>query len=111
MAAMDIYIQPSLNEAMGRTIIQAQYMKLPIIASNVCGIVNLLQEGRNGFLIMPTDYKALANAAEILIKDGDKRYQMGENAKKFISEKDYTGNTRYSEESMNIQLRDLYSNL
>ena len=111
MAAMDIYIQPSLNEAMGRTIIQAQYMKLPIIASKVCGIVNLVQDGKTGFLIKPKDYKALANAAEILIMDENKRHQMGENAKKFISEKDDTGYTRYSEESMNIQLKDLYGKL
>jgi glycosyltransferase involved in cell wall biosynthesis len=111
MAAMDIYIQPSLNEAMGRTIIQAQYMKLPIIASKVCGIVNLIQEGKTGFLIMPKDYKALANAAEILIEDEAKRYEMGKNAKKFMSEKDYTGYTQYSEESMNIKLKDLYGKL
>ncbi len=111
MAAMDIYIQPSLNEAMGRTIIQAQYMKLPIIASNVCGIVNLVQDGKNGFLIKSKNYKALANAAEVLIMDDDKRYKMGETAKKSILEKDYTGYTRYSEESMNIQLRNLYSKL
>lgn len=106
MAAMDIYIQPSLNEAMGRTIIQAQYMNLPIIASKVCGIVNLVQAGETGFLIAPQDYKGLANAAEVLIADDNKRYQMGENAKKFMSEKDYTGYPRYSEESMNIKLRD-----
>jgi len=111
MAAMDIYVQPSLNEAMGRTIIQAQYMKLPIIASKVCGIVDLVAEGKNGFLILPSDYKALANAAEILIKDSSMRYQMGENAKKFISEKDYTGYMRYSEESMNIKLKDFYNKI
>ena len=109
MAAMDIYVQPSLNEAMGRTIIQAQCMKLPIIASKVCGITELVENEKTGFLIMPKDYKALANAAEILITNEDKRYQMGENAKKFILEKDYTGYTKYSEQSMNIKLRNFYN--
>lgn len=109
MAAMDIYVQPSLNEAMGRTIIQAQYMRLPVIASKVCGIVDLIENGKNGFLIAPKDYRALANAAEVLALDDSKRRQMGENAKKFILEKDYTGYTKYSEQSMNIKLRDFYN--
>lgn len=111
MAAMDIYIQPSLNEAMGRTIIQAQYMKLPVIASKVCGIRDLIEEGENGFLIAPKDYKALANATETLIKDSHKRRQLGENAQKFIMEKDYTGYGKFSEHSMNIKLKDFYDKI
>lgn len=111
MAAMDIYIQPSLNEAMGRTIIQAQYMKLPVIASKVCGIVDIIADGKNGFLVPPKDFKALADAAEVLIKDNDKVYNMGGYARKFIMEKDYTGYPKYSEESMNIKLKDFYAKI
>lgn len=109
LAASDIYVQPSLNEAMGRTVLEAQYMKLPVVASRVCGLPDAVKDGGTGLLVPPGDAPALAEALETLVKDAGLRSRMGSAAGRRILEKDYTGNTRFSAESMNIQLQNFYS--
>jgi len=111
LAASDIYVQPSLNEAMGRTVLEAQYMKLPVVASNVCGLPDAVKDGVTGLLVPPGDAPALAAALETLIKDSGLRSSLGEAAGRRILEKDLTGNTRFSVESMNIQLENFYNRI
>jgi glycosyltransferase involved in cell wall biosynthesis len=111
LSAADIYVQPSLNEAMGRTVLEAQYMKLPVIASRVCGLPDVLKEGLTGLLVPPGDPAALAAALETLITDAKLRAGMGEAARRWVLEKDFTGYTRFSAESMNIQLKKFYNNI
>jgi glycosyltransferase involved in cell wall biosynthesis len=111
LAAADIYVQPSLNEGMGRTVLEAQYMKLPVVASNVCGLPDAVKDGVTGLLVPPGDPGALAAALETLLKDGGLRYRMGEAARRRVLEKDFTGYTRFSAESMNIQLKKFYNGL
>jgi glycosyltransferase involved in cell wall biosynthesis len=111
LAATDIYAQPSLNEAMGRTVIEAQYMGLPVIASRVCGLPDTVREGATGLLVPPGDPGALAGAIETLLRDDGMRRRMGEAAKRRVLEKDFTGYTRFSEESMNIRLKNFYNRI
>ncbi|MBI4802907.1 MAG: glycosyltransferase [Elusimicrobia bacterium] len=109
LAAADIYVQPSLNEAMGRTVLEAQYMKLPVVASKVCGLSDAVRDGVTAILVPPADPKAIAGAVEELIKDEQKRHRMREAGRRFVLEKDFTGYTRFSAESMNIQLKKFYN--
>jgi glycosyltransferase involved in cell wall biosynthesis len=111
LAASDIYVQPSLNEAMGRTVLEAQYMKLPVVASRVCGLPDALKEGYTGILVPPGDAPALAAALETLINNEVLRSSLGEAARNWVLEKDFTGNTRFSDGSMNIQLEEFYSKI
>ena len=111
LTATDIYVQPSLNEAMGRTVLEAQYMKLPIVASKVCGLPDMVKEGVTGLLVPPGDPGALAAALESMIKDDRLRERMGEAARLWVLEKDFTGHTRFSAESMNIQLEKFYNRI
>jgi len=109
LAAADIYVQPSLNEAMGRTVLEAQYMKLPVVVSRVCGLPDTIKEGITGLLVPPGDPEALAAAMESLVKDDGLRRRMGEAAGSWVLEKDLTGYTRFSAESMNIQIKKFYN--
>jgi len=111
LAAADIYVQPSLNEGMGRTVLEAQYMKLPVVASDVCGLPDAVKDGVTGLLVPPGDPEALAAALEILLKDTDLRHRMGKAARQRVLEKDFTGYTRFSAESMTIQLKKFYNGL
>jgi len=111
LAAADIYVQPSLNEAMGRTVLEAQYMKLPVVATKVCGLPDAVRDGVTGILVPPADSKAIAGAVEELIKDDQKRYRMREAGRRFVLEKDFTGYTRFSAESMNIQMKKFYNKI
>lgn len=111
LSIMNLYVQPSLNEAMGRTVIQAQFMKIPVIASRVCGIPWVLEDGRTGILVQPADAESIADAAEILLKDENKRTVMANSARKWVMEKDFTGYPKFSLESMNIRLKNFYNKI
>lgn len=111
LSVMKIYVQPSMNEAMGRTIIQAQFMRLPVVASKVCGIPNVIRNNWTGILVESGNPKAIADAIEIFVKDERKRNLVGEAARKWVLEKDFTGYPKFSTESMNIRLKHFYAKI
>jgi sugar transferase (PEP-CTERM/EpsH1 system associated) len=58
--SMDIYVLPSIAEGISNTILEAMASGLPIIASNVGGNLELVEQGRNGFFFSPGSVDALA---------------------------------------------------
>lgn len=87
----DIFVLPSLNEGMGRVLVEAMALGKSIIASNVGGIPDLVIHGKNGFLVPPKNPKELAKYIQVLLEDKDKREKMGlagkEMAYNFTSER------------------------
>ncbi|MDO8525691.1 MAG: glycosyltransferase [Candidatus Omnitrophota bacterium] len=81
MKAMDIFVLPSLQEGFPRAIVEAMYMGLPVIASNISGIPEIISDGENGFLAAAGDPQALADKIAILYKDPGLRNRMGLKAK------------------------------
>jgi len=77
MNALDIYVQPSLNEGMGKTLVQAHSLNLPIVATNVQGIPDLVIDGKTGILVPPKNPDALARAVCVLARDPALRKSMG----------------------------------
>jgi glycosyltransferase involved in cell wall biosynthesis len=61
-AAFDVAVLPSYREAQGLTILEAMALSRPVVASNVGGIPEMIEDGRNGLLVPPHDPAALANA-------------------------------------------------
>lgn len=55
---LDFYVQPSLSEGLPRATIEAMSRGCPVVASNVCGMVDLLSEE---YLIKPKDHNSLAD--------------------------------------------------
>jgi glycosyltransferase involved in cell wall biosynthesis len=100
MSVFDIFILPSLNEGMGKVLVEAMLLKKPIIASNVGGIPDLIRNGENGILIPPASPDKLAEAIIDLIKSEDKRNRMGERGR-FIAES-------YSDKAMVEKIEKLY---
>lgn len=68
MAACDIYIQPSYQEAMPVTILEALRLNKPVITTATVGGEKLVKNGKNG-LVCEINAKSLAEAVEYLIKD------------------------------------------
>lgn len=56
----DVYILPSNVEGFGLSVLEAMSFGLSIIASNISAIPEMVEHGKNGFLIKPKDYKKLA---------------------------------------------------
>jgi glycosyltransferase involved in cell wall biosynthesis len=79
-----IFILPSYAEGLPITMLEAMAAGLPIIATPVGAISEVISEGINGFLIEPGDYEALAKKILTLAQDEKLRQQMGDNNKEKI---------------------------
>jgi hypothetical protein len=58
---------------------------LAVVATDVGGNKEVITHGETGYLVPPSDPKALANSIIELLKDSNKRKKFGENAKKFVN--------------------------
>ena len=104
MKAMDIYVQPSFHEAFGITIAEAMYSGLPVIATNVGGIPEVVKDDETGILVPPRDSKALSEAILTLIDNPEMAKSMGEKGREVAACK-FTGE-RYARD-----MEKLYTSL
>lgn len=82
-AAADICMNASLNEGMPITLIEAMAAGLPVIASPVGGIVDLIKHGDNGLLLRP-DRADLLEQLKQLINNPDRRAHLGTKARNSV---------------------------
>ena len=98
LSMFDIFILPSLLEGLPTSIIEAMTIGLPIIASNVGGIPELIDDGENGILIEPQSPQQLASSILYLLKNKDVARLMGErNIKRARQNHDIEEKARYFE--------------
>ena len=103
MPIFDMLVLPSLNEGMGRVLVEAMAAGKPVVASRVGGIPDLVRHGETGYLVPPADEKALANGIKKLLDDPGRAKQMGQQGKEYCRQ--------FSLEAMIEKLDDLYSDL
>ncbi|MGB1232269.1 MAG: glycosyltransferase family 4 protein [Winogradskyella sp.] len=82
--AFDVYVQPSRNEGLGLSILEAYYAKLPVVATRVGGIPEIVDE-KKGFLVDNEDPKAMAKKLKELVDSKVLRAQKGEEAYHFVN--------------------------
>jgi len=78
LAMSDLFVLSSINEGMGRVLVEAMAVGLPAVATRVGGVPDVVVDGGTGLLIPPRDPDALAEATIALLKDEDMRRRMGE---------------------------------
>lgn len=76
-AALDVACLPSRFEGMGRVVLEAMACGVPVVASRVGGIPDLVRDGETGLLVPPGDPAALAAALDRLLADAARRRAMG----------------------------------
>jgi sugar transferase (PEP-CTERM/EpsH1 system associated) len=77
MRSFTIFVLPSLSEATPVTILEAMATALPVVASRVGGVPQLVLDQQTGLLVNPSDPKALADALSAYIRDPHLRAQHG----------------------------------
>jgi glycosyltransferase involved in cell wall biosynthesis len=76
LAAFDVFVYPSLFEGLGSALLDAMAFGLPIVATEVGGIPEIVEDGVNGLLIPPEDPEALTAAIVRLLDDPGLRAAM-----------------------------------
>lgn len=85
MAALDIFVLSSLNEGMGRVLLEAGAAGVSAVATNVGGVPDIVHDGCTGLLIPPRDPIKLAEAVCALARDPARRRELGQAARKKVA--------------------------
>lgn len=86
LTEIDVYALLSGIDMAPLTLLEAQLMKKPVIATNVGGIPELMKDKENGFLIEKGDSKKIIEYLQIIFNDHDKARTMGSSGRKFVKD-------------------------
>ncbi|MCH8889192.1 glycosyltransferase [Patescibacteria group bacterium] len=84
LRAFDIFLLPSLKEGLPYVLLEAGCAGLPVIASSVGGVGEIISDQKSGILIKPKDSKALVVAIRLLVSDDSLRAKFGTKLKEKI---------------------------
>lgn len=73
MAASDVFVLPSLSEGFPVTVVEAMASGLPIVATTVRGLPEIIENDENGFLVEPKNPKRIAEKVLLLLEDNELR--------------------------------------
>lgn len=104
LSILDILVLPSLNEAVGMILIEAQSLGVPVVATNVGGIPEVIRDNQTGILVPPANPHSLAQAINQLLADEQKRCDMAQAARIWIRDK-------FKAQDMVDRISDLYQEL
>jgi glycosyltransferase involved in cell wall biosynthesis len=80
MAAADVFVLPSLSEGLGMVILEAMACGVPVVATRVSGIPDIVVNNENGLLVEPMDSQGLANAIIYLLVNEKERQNLSKGA-------------------------------
>jgi lipopolysaccharide heptosyltransferase II len=88
LSQTDVLVLSTITqEAFGRVILEAQAMGVPVVATHVGGVVDIIDDGKTGLLVMPKDTEAMAKAVIQLLKDKALANRLTAEAKLKLQEK------------------------
>jgi L-malate glycosyltransferase len=84
LAAADVAVMPSLNEALSNVLLESMAAGAPTVATRVGGTPEALVDGTTGLLVPPGDARAIADAVSRLLTDRVLANHLGQGARQFI---------------------------
>lgn len=84
LGAVDMFVMPSLWEGLPLSLVLAMGGALPVVASRVAGIPEVVEDGVSGLLVEPGNVAQLADAMTRLVMDDQRRVQLGRQAQAFV---------------------------
>ena len=82
----DVFVLPSYSENFGMAVVEAMYMKLPVVVTNNVGVAHYIKEANAG-VVISKDKKELTAAILKLLEDKERRINLGENGRKLVEDK------------------------
>ncbi|HDD64963.1 MAG TPA: glycosyltransferase family 1 protein [Firmicutes bacterium] len=104
LANIDVFVLPSLNEGMGRVLVEAGLMEKPCVATRVGGIPEVVIDGKTGFLVSPGSGQEIAERLKYFEKNPHMMKVMGRNAKIYVKD-------RFSAKIMCEKIESLYRDI
>jgi glycosyltransferase involved in cell wall biosynthesis len=104
LSSADIFVLPSRSEGFSNAIVEAMAASLPVVATDVGGNAEAVQDGVSGFIVPPEDPQALAAAIAQLLADPSRARAMGAAGRLRVADK-------FTTEAMMKQTVATYANL
>jgi glycosyltransferase involved in cell wall biosynthesis len=86
LSAGDVFVLPTKHEGMGRAILEAMAMELPVLASAVGGIPEIISDGVTGILLENGTPEEIADNVALLLSDKKYRRELGREARQYVIE-------------------------
>ncbi|GAB7010784.1 hypothetical protein JCM31271_27270 [Halorubrum trueperi] len=86
LAATDVFLLTSVDEAFGLVLLEAQAAEIPVVATNVGGIPEAVAAGDSAILVPPRSPDQIARQLSQLIRQPSLRSKMGEKGHRFVAE-------------------------
>jgi len=103
LASLNITVLPSSSESSSNAIVESMAAGIPVVASDVGGNTELIQDGETGLLVQPEEH-AFTVALERLLLDSELRRRCGQKAKAYAS-------THHNLETIRDRYEELYQSL
>ena len=87
LKAMDLFVFPSRNEALGIALLEAMYSALPVIAARTGGIPEIVEDGETGLLVESEDVDGFCLALQRLFADPSFCRSLGQKAMDYAKRK------------------------
>ena len=104
LGSLDIFVMPSLSESFGVAALEAEAMSVPVVATRIGGIPEVVRDGETGILLKQRDAEDLASAVLKILCEEGLRNRMGAKGRQFVQE-------RYDWNNNLDQMESLYREL
>jgi len=104
LKSIDLFVLPTLQEALGTSFIEAMAMETPVIGTDVGGVSEVIEDGVNGYIVKANDPSGLAKTIIKVLKADQRGKIMGMEGRRMVLKK-------FSSERMCDQMLVLYGSL
>jgi len=103
LQSCDIFVMPSYREGLSRSIMEAMSAGLPCVVSKIRGNVDLIKDGKGGYVCQPDNIQEFARAISVLISDSSLRSLMGKYNLKNVR--------KYDVEQIKLEIKKIYNEI
>jgi glycosyltransferase involved in cell wall biosynthesis len=96
MAVADLFVLPSLSEAMPMALLEAMAAGVPIVATAVPGVEQVITPCETGLIVQPGDSMGLADAINLILTHPESARRMGRSARQYVTD-NYSAEKQASE--------------